>query len=1054
MPLVINTNVAALNSQRQLVKSGDDMSQAMERLSSGRRINTAADDAAGLAISNRMTSQIRGLNQAIRNANDGISLIQTAEGALDETTNILQRMRELAIQSANGIYADEDRTTLDAEVQQLLQELDRIAETTSFNGQKLLDGTLGNVLLQVGAEANQTIGFSIQAMSVDQLGLGSTSGDLTGDRFDSTAAIDEGDIIINGVALSAHNFATDNLEDLLNDINDNVDGVSAEGFNIIESENVGSGALAGNQALQITMGTVNGQPSTSYLFQNTASMSELVDVISSTTGGLIEASIGDSGSLVLSNSTGASITMAVDDDITDGAGSFAVSENGPFTLEAITGITEVTDDGTETFSGGLSLIADDGGEISIVKGANGTDADLAALGFREVSDGTVQSISLSSAAQTTELAIGDLKINGVDIAPSPAIDGLQGKVDNINDVSSETGVVGTVKAEQSYNFDSTVMPVEVTGAAAYAAPAGAFGELHFGPNSVAPGTANLAAGANEGFTFDVTDMDGGGAVTVTVDQNITDNNALLADINDDLAASNVEAYIDDNGKLAFRDTGGNSGAAGTIIVDNFTPEASYTANQGAGTANTVFGFDIEDLAGSGGTFTNSGTAGAAFNINGTRIDLTSIQESSGVVSASNVAAAVNAATAATGVTAYVDESDALHFSSSEAFTLSDDANASGFVQSLDGNRNLSATNEYHAGTTAPDVVSVTDFSGAEGFTFTVTDQAGTVNTVTIVDNPINSTNTLLADINDDLSNNVTAYIDSNGTLAFSDATGGGGAITIGGFDGTPGGAATNGVADALFGFGIEALTGAVTSTNGHAEPVTSGSLLVNGFEISGIDLTNLDAATITINSQQANTGVVATIDENGQMELSANSSITLDVGATNGLAVGAVLGINFADANVDGVVDTQTVNAGIELRSINNDSPISIEVSENGEVATGFVDMNTDLSALVTGTSLGSISVATEAGAQSAIDPIDNALETINATRSEMGAVTNRLEFTMSNLMNVTENTTAARSRIMDADFAAETANLSRAQVLQQASQAMLAQANAQPQQVLQLLNG
>jgi len=150
MPLVINTNVAALNSQRQLVKSGNDQSEAMERLSSGKRINTAADDAAGLAIANRQTSQIRGLNQAIRNANDGVSLIQTAEGALDETTNILQRMRELAIQSANGIYSDADRATLDAEVQQLKAELDRISETTSFNGQKVLDGTLGEVELQIG----------------------------------------------------------------------------------------------------------------------------------------------------------------------------------------------------------------------------------------------------------------------------------------------------------------------------------------------------------------------------------------------------------------------------------------------------------------------------------------------------------------------------------------------------------------------------------------------------------------------------------------------------------------------------------------------------------------------------------------------------------------------------------------------------------------------------------------------------------------------------------------------------------------------------------------
>lgn len=131
MSLVINTNVASLNTQRQLVSSGNALSQATERLSSGQRINSAKDDAAGLAIANRMTSQVRGLDQAIRNANDGVSLVQTAEGALQEVTNILQRMRELSIQSANGIYSNADRATLQAEVKQLKSELDRISETTS-----------------------------------------------------------------------------------------------------------------------------------------------------------------------------------------------------------------------------------------------------------------------------------------------------------------------------------------------------------------------------------------------------------------------------------------------------------------------------------------------------------------------------------------------------------------------------------------------------------------------------------------------------------------------------------------------------------------------------------------------------------------------------------------------------------------------------------------------------------------------------------------------------------------------------------------------------------
>ncbi|MGS2718929.1 flagellin, partial [Eionea flava] len=146
--------------------------------------------------------------------------------------------------------------------------------------------------------------------------------------------------------------------------------------------------------------------------------------------------------------------------------------------------------------------------------------------------------------------------------------------------------------------------------------------------------------------------------------------------------------------------------------------------------------------------------------------------------------------------------------------------------------------------------------------------------------------------------------------------------------------------------------------------------------------------------------------------------------------------------------------AGIELSSVNSSSPISVEVTANGATATGLKDLNTDLSSTVTGSALSSINVATVAGAQASIDSIDNALETINATRSELGAINNRLDFTVSNLANVSENASAARSRIVDADFAAETAALSRAQVLSQASQAMLAQANAAPQQVLSLLQG
>jgi len=170
MPQVINTNIASLNAQRNLNASQSAANTAMERLSSGLRINSAKDDAAGLAISERFTSQIKGLNQATRNANDGISLSQVAEGALSEAASALQRIRELAVQSANATNSGSDRKALQAEVAQLIEEVDRIASETEFNGLRVLDGSYVTQQFQVGANANQTIGISIAGTKANQIG--------------------------------------------------------------------------------------------------------------------------------------------------------------------------------------------------------------------------------------------------------------------------------------------------------------------------------------------------------------------------------------------------------------------------------------------------------------------------------------------------------------------------------------------------------------------------------------------------------------------------------------------------------------------------------------------------------------------------------------------------------------------------------------------------------------------------------------------------------------------------------------------------------------------
>lgn len=193
MALTVNTNVASLNTQRNLNASSSSLNNSLQRLSTGLRINSAKDDAAGLQISNRLTSQINGLSVAVRNANDGISLAQTAEGALQQSTNIMQRMRDLALQSANGSNSGTERAALQQEVSALQQELNRIADTTSFGGRKILDGTFGSQSFQVGANAFETINVTLSSFRADDMGayqrsLNAATGAATVDQLGSAEA--------------------------------------------------------------------------------------------------------------------------------------------------------------------------------------------------------------------------------------------------------------------------------------------------------------------------------------------------------------------------------------------------------------------------------------------------------------------------------------------------------------------------------------------------------------------------------------------------------------------------------------------------------------------------------------------------------------------------------------------------------------------------------------------------------------------------------------------------------------------------------------------------
>ncbi|AQQ00531.1 flagellin [Pseudoalteromonas aliena] len=252
MALSVNTNTASLNAQRNLSKSSDALGTSMQRLSSGMKINSAKDDAAGLQIANRLTSQVNGLGVAQRNANDGISMAQTAEGAMQESSNILQRMRDLSLQSANGSNDADARAALQKEVGALQQELTRISETTKFGGTSLIDGSFGTKQFQVGSNANETINVSLRDMSADAIGANeikgaatstvSALGDAQSVSLAANMATSAQTVNLNGVDIEI--AANSGAADIAATINASGAGVKAEAELETEIVGIDSGANA------------------------------------------------------------------------------------------------------------------------------------------------------------------------------------------------------------------------------------------------------------------------------------------------------------------------------------------------------------------------------------------------------------------------------------------------------------------------------------------------------------------------------------------------------------------------------------------------------------------------------------------------------------------------------------------------------------------------------------------------------------------------------------------------------------------------------------------
>jgi len=432
--VVVNTNIAALRSGEAMRQAESAMGDAMERLSTGLRINSAADDAAGSAIASKMEAQTRSLGVAIRNANDAISLTQTAEGALGEVEDILQRMRELAVQGGNSTLNASDRAQIQIELDQLAAEIDEIADKTNFNNVKLLDGTNTSVSFQTGINADSNVSVALEKASAAALGLAGSIGGvnrLTSERLTDSdmSAVVTTDVKINGQNWSAANGgdysgggAAAALTILINN-NTAVHGAKASAFNSLTSGPVGDFNMTTSFTINsATIDVVN-------------SYEELVDEINQEATGVTAVLNGDN-SITLFNDDGADIAIGDTQGATD------------------VGFTRNT-----TYRGMIALENVDGSEVSIEIGVvengyvgdTGAGTDLSLLGFNTVRNGVVTGAAVSN---DDLLDTDGVKINGVAIGGTSA-SSASVKAAKINETTSLHGVVATAKTELRLTIDFT-----------------------------------------------------------------------------------------------------------------------------------------------------------------------------------------------------------------------------------------------------------------------------------------------------------------------------------------------------------------------------------------------------------------------------------------------------------------------------------------------------------------------------------------------------------------------------------------------------------------------
>jgi len=959
---VINTNVKSLVAQGALAANNNKLATAMERLSTGSRINSAKDDAAGLAISTRMESQVRGLNAAIRNANDGISLLQTAEGAMDEIGNMLQRMRELSVQAASDVNNSADRAGLDAEVQQLKAEIDRVVSTTRFNDKKLLDGSMSGSL-QVGAKAGETVNVNIANVSTLALGTVSgvaTTGAVTEASFTGTQATPTASQLTFG-ADGTFNFVLE------------VGVPSALGTGTSETYNV-SGSVVNGSAEDIVDAINTAIRGTQA--DSSVAVPAVADAIRATyngrtisienlAGGKITVASGSTTATAAaaSGSFNASGVTATFTSVTGGTGSSNLLLGSAST--AVTSFDVASQTGTTK---GANLVTFTGGTGALI---SATDDVVLTL----VSGGVTTVLSSSGAAASVGVLVTNLRADSdYDSA----------------DYYISKNTAGNLSIER---YDGQAFTVDAT---------------HLNSSGGAKvGTAAYTltpATASAGTTLATSE------ITVNGPQSVTAASALSVEPN--RVALEVSGTVAATDALSF-----------TLVSGGTTTVLSTGALTGIASGDEV-DFIIEKLRAATGYATSGYTVGKDDNnkLVISRTDGADYQLDSSFTVATSGAAGTSTATI--------------------KLPNGIDTAASTGLHLIDGPNNP--------------VSMFLDFMGQDSYSFKFKNESTTPAATTAVSVTYTGTAANLTDIAAQIQGKLDTLATSTGKANAYDfnVTVENGRIRI----------------DENNGYGFK-LTDFSSSGGGRIAASLGSNELSSSSTTSALldDTQAANVATTVAKGLAKQTAVELEFNEGG----SAGEFDTYSFEITDGYSTAVISNVYFEGQPTTAGSDTSMLSAiksaltssgmdssisasqtgdkitlthklGYELKIQNYSSTQATEmkVSAGNTDTAGVTRYLDDNFAAANGNVIRSVEVLTATAAQDAIGVIDAALEDVSSERSKLGALQNRLTHTIDNLTNISTNTSESRSRIQDTDYGKETAELARAQIIQQAATAMLAQAN------------